>query len=107
MNGYLGIDIGSISTKGVIIDDNRNIIASTYIWTEGNPVDASLKVIKDLENQVKEKNINILGVGTTGSARKLIGSMLGANSIKNGGTQSSAFPPFSPFVSPENFNFLQ
>lgn len=83
MNGYLGIDIGSISTKGVIIDDNRNIIASTYIWTEGNPVDASLKVIKDLENQVKEKNINILGVGTTGSARKLIGSMIGANSIKN------------------------
>ncbi len=83
MNGYLGIDIGSISTKGVIIDDYKNIIASTYIWTEGDPVGASLKVIKNLEKEVKGKNINIIGVGTTGSARKLVGSMIGANSIKN------------------------
>ena len=82
MNGYLGIDIGSISTKGVIIDDYKNIIASTYIWTEGDPVGASLKVIKNLEKEVKGKNINIIGVGTTGSARKLVGSMIGANSIK-------------------------
>ena len=83
MNGYLGIDIGSISTKGVIIDDDKNIIASTYIWTEGDPIGASLKVIKNLEKEVKDKNINIIGVGTTGSARKLVGSMIGANSIKN------------------------
>ena len=33
---YLGIDIGSISTKGVIIDADRRIIARTYLWTEGN-----------------------------------------------------------------------
>ena len=26
MNCYLGIDIGSISTKGVIIDDKNNVI---------------------------------------------------------------------------------
>jgi len=83
MNGYLGIDIGSISTKGVIIDENKNIIASTYIWTEGNPINAVKKVVHDLEHQIKNKSINIKGVGTTGSARKLIGTMLGANSIKN------------------------
>ena len=35
---YLGIDIGSISTKGVIIDSNNNILSSNYIWTEGNPI---------------------------------------------------------------------
>ena len=28
---YLGIDIGSISTKGVIIDEKNNILASAYI----------------------------------------------------------------------------
>ena len=37
--GYLGIDIGSISTKGVIIDENRAIIARSYLWTEGNPTE--------------------------------------------------------------------
>lgn len=83
MNGYLGIDIGSISTKGVIIDENNNIIASTYLWTEGNPINAVKKVINDLKNQIKDKNIKVFGVGTTGSARKLIGTMIGANSIKN------------------------
>ena len=83
MKGYLGIDIGSISTKGVIIDDKKNIIASSYIWTEGNPVKAVKKVLSNLENKIKNKNITIKGVGTTGSARKLIGTMIGATSIKN------------------------
>lgn len=83
MNGYLGVDIGSISTKGVIIDENKNIIASTYLCTEGNPVKAVKRVLADLRSQIKHKNINIMGVGTTGSARKLIGTMLGASSIKN------------------------
>ena len=39
---YLGIDIGSISTKGVVIDENRTIIARSYLWTEGNPTEASI-----------------------------------------------------------------
>ncbi|MDD2203687.1 MAG: 2-hydroxyglutaryl-CoA dehydratase, partial [Bacilli bacterium] len=34
---WLGIDVGSISTKGVIIDENNKIIATSYLWTEGNP----------------------------------------------------------------------
>lgn len=83
MNGYLGIDIGSISTKGVIIDDEKNIIASTYLWTEGNPVNAVKNVLSNLKEIIKDKNITIVGVGTTGSARRLIGTMLGASSIKN------------------------
>ena len=41
--GYLGLDIGSISTKGVIIDENDKIIAGEYIWTQGNPIDAVKK----------------------------------------------------------------
>ena len=46
--GYLGIDIGSISTKGVIIDENRAIIARSYLWTEGNPTEASKNVVREL-----------------------------------------------------------
>ena len=51
--GYLGIDIGSISTKGVIIDENRAIIARSYLWTEGNPTEASKNVVRELERQVE------------------------------------------------------
>ncbi len=83
MKAYLGIDIGSISTKGVIIDEENRILASSYLWTEGNPIQAVKNVLNELEKKVKDKDIKILGVGTTGSARKLIGTMLGACSIKN------------------------
>ena len=51
---YLGIDIGSISTKGVVIDENRSIIARSYLWTEGNPTEASKAVVRELEAQVAE-----------------------------------------------------
>lgn len=79
--GYLGLDIGSISTKGVIIDENNKIIADKYIWSEGNPINAVKKIIFELKNQVND--FNVMSVGTTGSARKLIGIMLGANVVKN------------------------
>lgn len=82
MEYFLGVDIGSISTKGVIIDGNQNIIASSYLYTNGDPMDAVTRVIHELQTQVDE-NILITGVGTTGSARKLIGTILGATVIKN------------------------
>lgn len=80
---YLGIDIGSISTKGVIIDENNKIIAHKYIWTEGNPINAVKKIVNNLRYQINENDYSIASVGTTGSARKLIGVMLGANVVKN------------------------
>ncbi len=83
MDCYMGIDIGSISTKGVIIDNNLNIIASNYILTNGNPVEASKTLINNLKNKIDINKINIVGIGTTGSARRLVGTMLGANVIKN------------------------
>ena len=49
---YLGIDIGSISTKGVIINENNNILADSYLYTEGNPINATKKVIKELKNKI-------------------------------------------------------
>ena len=82
MNCYLGIDIGSISTKGVIIDDNNKIITSSYIWTEGNPVNSVKKLINILKNNLDKKYV-VKGIGTTGSARKLIGLLLDANVVKN------------------------
>ena len=80
---YLGIDIGSISTKGVIIDKDNNILYSEYLWTEGNPIEAVKRVIKSLEKQFDKEKYQIVQIGTTGSARKLIGTILNASVIKN------------------------
>lgn len=80
---YMGIDIGSISTKGVIIDEYDNIMASSYIYTEGNPIGAVKQVVKNMREEIDTDNYQVVSVGTTGSARKLIGTMLDATTIKN------------------------
>ena len=80
---YLGVDIGSISTKGVIIDSDNKIIASEYLYTEGSPINAVKRLISILSKEINKKEYTIVSVGTTGSARKLIGTMLGASVVKN------------------------
>ncbi|MEG0374364.1 MAG: acyl-CoA dehydratase activase [Raoultibacter sp.] len=80
---FLGIDIGSISTKGVLIDENRTIVARTYLWTEGNPTEAARRVIDDLKSQIDHEQAVVRAVGTTGSARRLVGAMTNAAVVKN------------------------
>ena len=79
---YIGIDIGSISTKAVVIDEKNKIISSLYIWTSGNPVEAVKKLIRKLKPTIP-KDYVIKGIGTTGSARKLIGLLTDASVVKN------------------------
>lgn len=79
---YLGVDIGSISTKGLVMDENNQIKASAYLWTEGDPLSAVKRLLSVLKAQL-DSNEKIVAVGTTGSARKLIGAMTGAAVVKN------------------------
>jgi predicted CoA-substrate-specific enzyme activase len=80
---YLGLDIGSISTKGVVIDDSNNILASEYLWTQADPIGAVKRLLHVLKTQLGEQDVRIAAVGTTGSARRLIGAMTGAAVVKN------------------------
>lgn len=89
-NAYLGIDVGSISTKAVIINDDHEFLAEDYLWTEADPIGAVKKLLSSLSIQLEKVNeedpdnpYRVLSVGTTGSARRLIGSITGASAIKN------------------------
>ncbi len=85
MKTYLGIDVGSISTKLVLINQKGEILYHLYKRTEGNPINAVQKGLKHLQGYLEEKNLDaeITGVGTTGSARHLAGVITGADLIKN------------------------
>jgi len=85
MKTYLGIDVGSISTKFVLIDERNQILFSLYRRTEGNPIKAVQEGLREVKNHIKNHSINvdIGGVGTTGSARHLAGVITGADLIKN------------------------
>jgi len=79
---YLGIDIGSVSTNIIVMDEEHNVLDALYIRTQGKPVEA----IKRGLSQIKDKwqdHIKIMGVGTTGSGRQLGGKMVGADVVKN------------------------
>lgn len=83
--GYLGIDIGSTSTKAVLIDENEEVILDLYRKTLGNPIGATRFLFYALKEIEKNRGVkfDILGVGTTGSGRKLIGQIIGADAIIN------------------------
>jgi len=82
MKAYLGIDVGSVSTKLVLLDENNNVLHYLYFRTEGDPISSIQKGLKRLKREVPE-NIEIIGVGTTGSARYLAGVIAGADLVKN------------------------
>ncbi|WMI80063.1 acyl-CoA dehydratase activase [Anaerotignum sp. MB30-C6] len=79
---YLGIDIGSTSTNLVLINTNSEIISFKYLRTKGNPVNAVQKGLQQIKEEFGER-IRMIGAGTTGSGRYLIGKMIGADVIKD------------------------
>ncbi len=82
VEGYIGIDVGSISTKGVVVDRGFNVLASQYLRTMGNPIDSIRRLLAELGGQVGS-GVRVLGAGTTGSARRLAGVMVQADIVKN------------------------
>ncbi|MCU0461001.1 MAG: acyl-CoA dehydratase activase [Bacteroidales bacterium] len=80
---YAGIDIGSTSTKCILIDENRKPVAGFYTYTAGKPVSAVKSILEAFENLSVKKNteITIAGIGTTGSGRKFIGKIINADLI--------------------------
>jgi predicted CoA-substrate-specific enzyme activase len=69
----IGLDVGSTTTKAVLlrIKDNA-ILASCYLRTNGNPIKASRNCYKDLSKQINS-DIKIIGLGVTGSGRHIAG----------------------------------
>ena len=58
---YIGIDIGSISTKGVVIDQNNTFLAESYLWTQGNPTQATKDVLHALKEQIDTEKYSDCG----------------------------------------------
>lgn len=81
MKAYLGIDVGSVSTNVVLINENYEVLEALYIRTQGRPIEAVKRGLKLLAE--KYDDIQIAGVGTTGSGRQLTAFLVGADIVKN------------------------
>jgi len=82
MKAYLGIDVGSVTTKLVLLDESNEILASVYLRTQGNPVDMIKEGLGVIRKQMPPE-ADIYGVATTGSGRALAGVIVGADLVKN------------------------
>jgi predicted CoA-substrate-specific enzyme activase len=79
---YLGIDVGSLSTNVVLIDDFNNVIARKYLPTASRPLDAIRRGLTEIFYEVGKK-VEVKAAGTTGSGRYLTGDFVGADVIQN------------------------
>lgn len=80
---YLGIDVGSVSTKCAIIDDHDRLLYATWARNDGSPIVSTQENLKFMETVIPEQvERRIAGVGTTGSARYLIKALIGADVAK-------------------------
>ena len=79
---FLGIDVGSLSTNVVLIDDDTNVVARRYLPTASRPLEAIQRGLAEIHAEVGEY-VTVKAVGTTGSGRYLTGHFVGADTIKN------------------------
>ncbi len=82
---FAGVDIGSTSTKLVLVDPSGRLCLGMYTRTQGNPVKAFQRLLHGTDNLCNERSVrlHVCGLGTTGSGRKLVGAFAGADIIKN------------------------
>jgi len=77
---YLGIDVGSTTTKYALINENREIIHKSYVHTKGKPIEVTQGLLKTVRDEMGDK-IEIMGVATTGSGRNVVGDFLNSDLI--------------------------
>ena len=77
---YLGIDIGSTTTKYAVVTEDRQIIDKHYVHTQGKPIEVTQKLLKRICDVLGDR-VEILGVATTGSGRNVVGDFLNADLI--------------------------
>ncbi|MBW1719783.1 MAG: CoA activase [Deltaproteobacteria bacterium] len=77
---YLGIDVGSTTTKYALINESREIIHKTYLPTHGKPIEVTQGLLARIRDDVGKK-IEIVGTATTGSGRNVVGDFLNADLI--------------------------
>jgi predicted CoA-substrate-specific enzyme activase len=82
MKYYLGIDVGSVSTKLVALGDELQIAADACLPTHGDPAAAVKESLASVKKGVPAGTV-IARVGVTGSGREMIAKLVGADTVKN------------------------
>ena len=85
-DAFLGIDIGSVSCKFVLMDTDGKVLTSVFLRNEGSPIDSAKAGMYQLRSKIDDnpelKHYAIRCCGTTGSARYLTKAVVGGDLAK-------------------------
>ncbi len=85
--GVLGVDIGSTSTKAVLVAPDRRVLAGFYTRTAGRPLLAVRAILEALAESLGRSGMpvepRLASVGTTGAGRRFVGQVIGADAMLN------------------------
>jgi predicted CoA-substrate-specific enzyme activase len=83
VEGFIGVDGGSTSTKAVLLSSTREraVLAKAYQLSKGNPIEDTMEIFAKLRKQVEDQGaaLKVLGVGTTGYAKDILKDVIGAD----------------------------
>lgn len=82
VRAYIGVDVGSVSTKIAVIDEAGVLVHDVYLPTAGMPVEAVREGLKEI-CRLWGKRLDVRAVGTTGSGRELVAEFIGADSVRD------------------------
>jgi predicted CoA-substrate-specific enzyme activase len=110
IEGFIGVDVGSVSTNLVVLDREGEVLDGVYLPTRGRPVQVLTEGLRQLRHRFtapaqagaansptwppraaraeaaganSSERLQVLGLGTTGSGRHLAAGLLGADVVKN------------------------
>jgi predicted CoA-substrate-specific enzyme activase len=78
---FLGVDVGSVTTKLVLMDRDGDIVFEDYLRNEGGPIWALQQGFRHLSVEGYLDKVRM--VGATGSGRELARVIVGADVVKN------------------------
>jgi len=85
-DAFLGIDIGSVTCKFVLMDTNGNVLSSVFLRNRGSPIESAkagmLNLRENIEQSDELQEYAIRSCGTTGSARYLTKAVVGGDLAK-------------------------
>lgn len=78
---YAGVDVGSVSTNIVLLNENSEVCEALYLKTKGKPLDTIKEGFEMLQHKYSDSDIK--AVGTTGSGRQISSFLIGGDAVKN------------------------
>ncbi len=81
VQGVIGVDGGSTSTKAVLLSTDGDVLCKVYQLSKGNPIQDTIDMFVGLRAAVEQAGatLDVLGVGTTGYAKDVLRDVLQAD----------------------------